>query len=95
MLFIYIYEIKLFTKLYKEEKMDYQKFNLIQMNLDKIKLYSCYVDSISRIINDYTINGNYNLKPYDIPNLTELLTKFSYHLKLKVMRLSEVWELDN
>lgn len=75
--------------------MNYKKFNLVQMNLDKIKLYSCYVDSISRIINDYTINGEYNLKSYDIPNLTELLTKLSHHLKLKIMKLSEVLELDN
>lgn len=72
--------------------MDYRKYNLMNMHIEKIKFYSLYVDSISRIINDYMLNGDENLKSYDVPNLMELLTIFSHALRIKVLQMYNDWE---
>ena len=64
----------------------------MNMHIEKIKFYSLYVDSISRIINDYMLNGDENLKSYDVPNLMELLTIFSHALRIKVLQMYNDWE---
>ena len=69
--------------------------NKITMYLDKISLYSNYADCLSRILNDYIQNGDDNIKPTDISNLAELLTKLSSRLNYNVNCLKQEWEFND
>ena len=62
------------------------------MHIQKIKWYSTYVDCLGRILNDYIQNGDYNIKPYDVPNLSVLLSKYMDLLYRNINCLAREWE---
>lgn len=83
---------KSLTNLTKEEIMNLKKIQAIDMHLESVLWYSNYVDCLTRIINEFIENGETNLNPNDIPNLVELLSKFSRRLHLKLMKMKADWE---
>ena len=66
-----------------------QKMNLY---MEKIANYSLYVDCLARVIDDYVENGDYNLKPCDIPNLCYCLEKLAYRLRCNIVEMKNIWE---
>ena len=68
----------------KEQKMD--------MYIEKISLYSTYIDCFMRIINEFIENGDDNIKPYDIPTLMELNAVLTYRLRNIVSKMKTDWE---
>ena len=69
-----------------------KKEHAISMHLEKISYYACYVDCFTRIINEFIENGDENLKTADIPNLSNLSTKFARHLYKNVLNLKRDFE---
>lgn len=72
--------------------MNIRKEQTIDMHIQKIVFYSTYVDCLSRIIRELIENGDGNIKPSDLPNLTLLLSKMAYRLRLNIMNMSRDWE---
>lgn len=72
--------------------MNSKKYNLLNMYIEKIKWYSMYVDCLGRILNDYIQNGDYNIKPCDVPNLSVLLSKYMDLLYSNINSLAREWE---
>ena len=75
--------------------MNIKKMQAMEMHIKKITFYSVYVDCLSRIIQEFIENGDDNLKPTDLPNLAVLLSKLSYRLRLKIMKMVNDWEFLN
>ena len=61
--------------------MNIKKIQTMEMHIQRITFYSTYVDCLSRLVNELIENGDDNLRPSDLPNLSVLLTKFAYRLK--------------
>ena len=72
--------------------MNVRKTQAMDMNLDKIVHYSCYVDCFSRILREFLENGYDNLKTSDIINIASLLEKYSHRLYLCTMSTQTHWE---
>ncbi len=72
--------------------MNIKKIQTMDMHIQKIIFYSTYVDCLSRLIQELIENGNSNLKPNDLPNLTALLSKFSLRLKVCCSKMERDWE---
>lgn len=64
----------------------------MDMHIQKIILYSIYVDCFARLINKLIENGDDNLKPTDLPNLTVLLSKFALRLSICCSNMEKDWE---
>ena len=73
-----------FMNIKTEQKMD--------MYFQKIIFYSIYVDCLSRVICELIENGDDNLKPTDLPNLSVLLKKLSLRLRYLIMKMASDWE---
>ena len=69
--------------------MNIRKSQAIEMYLQKIVLYSTYVDCLSRVIREFIENGDDNICPSDLPNLSVLLSKLSYRLRLCIMKMNK------
>ena len=67
--------------------MSMQKQQRMNMHFEKITLYSAYVSCLTRVIHDFIDNGNNGLKPTDIPNLMNLLLRYTGGLG--------VWQLND
>ena len=67
--------------------MNNRKYDLIRMKMESIAWYSIYVDCLSRLINEIIENGENNLKPNDLPNLCELLSKLAFRLNKKILNV--------
>ena len=78
----------------KGDKMTITKEQKIDMNLEKIALYSDYVESISRILQEIMNNGNENFKTSDILNLISLLTMYANVLHFRIIAMKRCWEFD-
>ena len=74
--------------------MNAQKIQKIDMYLKKISYYSVYADVLARILNEFTEKGHENLRTNDIPNLTELLTKYARRMRTCAINMKECWEFD-
>ena len=72
--------------------MSIRKSQAMEMHLQKVVLYSIYVDCFSRIIREFIENGESNMLPSDLPNLAVLLSKLAYRLRLNIMKMSSDWE---
>ena len=72
--------------------MNNRKFQTMDMHIQKIIFYSTYVDCLSRLIQELIENGDSNLKPTDLPNLTVLLSKFSLRLKVCCSKMESDWD---
>ena len=72
--------------------MNIRKIQTLDMHIQKILFYSIYVDCLSRLINELIENGDDNLKPTDLPNLSVLLSKFALRLKMCCSKLQNDWE---
>lgn len=72
--------------------MNIKKEQTIDMYIQKITRYSTYVDCFSRLINEFTENGNINLAPSDMPNLTELNSIIANRLKKVILKMKSDWE---
>ena len=72
--------------------MSIRKNQTMDMHLQKIVFYSTYVDCLSRIIREFIENGDDNVLPTDLPNLTVLLSKMAYRLRLNIMKMNSDWE---
>lgn len=72
--------------------MNIKKIQTIDMHIQKIIFYSTYVDCLSRLIHELIENGDDNLQPSDLPNLSVLLTKFAYRLKSCCSKMNKDWE---
>ena len=72
--------------------MNIKKIQAIDMHLKSLLWYSCYVDCLTRVITELTENGESNLKSHVIPNLMELLAKFTKRLHKKLMKMKTDWE---
>ena len=72
--------------------MNNRKIQTIDMHIQKIIFYSTYVDCLSRLIQELIENGDSNLKPTDLPNLTVLLSKFALRLKVCCSKMECDWE---
>ncbi|MBR2069319.1 MAG: hypothetical protein IJ877_06110 [Candidatus Gastranaerophilales bacterium] len=69
--------------------MNKKQIKKLNKNIHKLVYYSKYVDCFNRILDEFIQNGDDNLNPCDIPNLTALLAKYSkkiYLLSLNVER---------
>jgi len=77
-----------------EVKMSMQKQQRMNMHFEKITLYSVYVSCLTRVIHDFIDNGNGNtgLKPTDIPNLMNLLLRYTDVLLSRILKLKGDWE---
>ena len=74
--------------------MKHDKYDIINMRIEKIHLYCTYVDCFARILNEFIIDDS-NIKPTDIPNLSELLAKLACQLKINSSKLMSDWEFSN
>jgi hypothetical protein len=74
--------------------MNIQKQQKIDMYLQKISWYVIYVDCLSRLIRELIENGDDNLKPTDLPNLSLLLEKLSYRLRIIISHITSEWEFN-
>ena len=81
-------------KLYKGGFMNLRTQQEIDMYMQKVTWYSVYVDCLSRLIHELIENGNENLKPADLPNLSVLLEKLSYRLRILILKMASKWEFD-
>ena len=72
--------------------MNIRKIQTLDMHIQKILFYSIYVDCLSRLINELIENGDTNLKPTDLPNLSVLLSKFALRLEMCCSKLQNDWE---
>lgn len=72
--------------------MNIRKAQAMDMHIQKIILYSIYVDCFARLINKLIENGDDNLKPTDLPNLTVLLSKFALRLRICCSNMEKDWE---
>ena len=72
--------------------MNIRKAQAMDMHIQKIILYSIYVDCFARLINKLIENGDDNLKPTDLPNLTVLLSKFALRLIICCSNMEKDWE---
>ena len=72
--------------------MNIKKLQTMDMHIQRIIFYSTYVDCLSRLINELIENGDNNLRPSDLPNLSVLLTKFAYRLKYCCSKMYQDWE---
>ena len=72
--------------------MNIRKLQAIDMHLDSLVWYSCYVDCLTRVLTEFIENGDSNLKPTDMPNLMELLAKFTHRMHKKLMQMKTDWE---
>ena len=68
--------------------MNYKKEQILNTQIERILYYSTYVDCFSRIIHEIIENGDENLKPTDLPNLSVLLKTFSKRLKILISKLA-------
>lgn len=75
--------------------MDRKKYDAIWMYIQKITLYSCYIDCFARIMNEFIENGDGNLHPCDLPNLSELTTKLAHRLYRIILKLKTDWEFSD
>ena len=64
----------------------------MDMHLQKVVFYSTYVDCLPRIVREFIENGDDNMLPTDLPNLTVLLSKMAYRLRLNIMKMNSDWE---
>ena len=67
----------------------------IDMLIYRISWYSVYVDCFSRILNEFIQNGDSNLNPNDVPNLSEYLTKMTTRLYQNILQLKNIREFEN
>ena len=72
--------------------MSIRKNQTMDMHLQKVVFYSTYVDCLSRIVREFIENGDDNMLPTDLPNLTVLLSKMAYRLRLNIMKMNSNWE---
>jgi len=72
--------------------MSIRKNQTMDMHLQKVVFYSTYVDCLSRIVREFIENGDDNMLPTDLPNLTVLLSKMAYRLRLNIMKMNSDWE---
>lgn len=72
--------------------MSIRKNQTMDMHLQKVVFYSTYVDCLSRIVREFIENGDDNMLPTDLPNLTVLLSKMAYRLRLNIMKMNNDWE---
>ncbi|MBR1942123.1 hypothetical protein IJ843_00130 [bacterium] len=72
--------------------MSMQKQQRMNMHFEKITLYSAYVSCLTRVIHDFIDNGNNGLKPTDIPNLMNLLLRYTDVLHSRNLKLKGDWE---
>jgi hypothetical protein len=72
--------------------MSIRKNQTMDMHLQKVVFYSTYVDCLSRIVRELIENGDDNMLPTDLPNLTVLLSKMAYRLRLNIMKMNSDWE---
>ena len=72
--------------------MSMRKNQTMDMHLQKVVFYSTYVDCLSRIVREFIENGDDNMLPTDLPNLTVLLSKMAYRLRLNIMKMNSDWE---
>ena len=72
--------------------MSIRKNQTMDMHLQKVVFYSTYVDCLSRIVHEFIENGDDNMLPTDLPNLTVLLSKMAYRLRLNIMKMNSDWE---
>ena len=72
--------------------MNIKKEQAIEIYLQKIVLYSIYVDCFSRIVREFIENGDANMLPSDLPNLTALLSKLAFRLRSIIMKMNSDWE---
>lgn len=68
------------------------KFDLIEMYIERIKLYSTYVSCLTRVTNDLIESGYGNIHKSDIPNLMEMLTTLTKHLHNNILKMGDAWE---
>ncbi|MBO6257621.1 hypothetical protein J6N69_06255 [bacterium] len=74
--------------------MNAKKIQKIDMYMKKISYYSMYADVLARILNEFIENGYENLRTNDMPNLTELLTKYVRRMRTYTINMKECWEFD-
>lgn len=72
--------------------MSVRKEQTINMHIEKIVLYSIYVDCLSRVVRELIENGDDNFLPSDLPNLTVLLSKLALRLRHNILNMSRDWE---
>jgi hypothetical protein len=72
--------------------MNIRKEQTMDMYIEKIVLYSTYVDCLARVIRELIENGDDNFKPTDLPNLTVLLSKLACRLRYSVSGMNRDWE---
>ena len=75
--------------------MNQRKIDKIDAHMKKILMYSCYIDCFTRILNELIQNGDGNIQPYDIPNLSEILTKLVYRQRNIIVHMATDWEFAN
>ena len=75
--------------------MSIKKIQTMDMYLQKVALYSTYVDCLSMVIREFIENGDDNINPSDLPNLSVLLSKMSYRLRLNILNMKDSWEFSD
>ena len=60
----------------------------------KILFYSTYCDCFSRILYEFIQNGDENLSSTDIPNLSELFTKYTNNLYKNILNLHKEFMIE-
>ena len=68
------------------------KYNIICSHIQRLSWYSVYVDCFMRILNEFLTNGDSNLKPTDVQNLSELLAALARQQKIITSKLLTDWE---
>jgi len=72
--------------------MNTKKEQRMEMYIEKITRYSSYIDCFMRIINEFTENGDDNIKPCDVPKLIELNAVLTSRLYSMIIRMKTDWE---
>lgn len=72
--------------------MNNRKEHVLETHLERISYYACYVDCFTRIINEFTENGDENLENTDIPNLSNLSAKYARHLYKSIINMKRDFE---
>jgi len=75
--------------------MNTRKIQTMEMHIQRIIFYSIYVDCFARLINELIENGDENLKPSDLPNLSLMLSKFALRLRICCSKMGNDWEFLN
>jgi hypothetical protein len=53
--------------------------------MERVAWYSCYVDVFARLICEFIENGDDNIKPTDLPNLSVILSKMAFRLHKNIL----------